>query len=331
MKYKNFVKNFCEELSALSGVPLQRMQFVKSEQGNFENGDRLNVVFPCTKNDENVRICSFEIRLMFNQLNLWDSIDQMVKAANELIEETMRASLYDCQMRLSPYEKIKDGLFIRIFNSADSMMKTNGAIHQKIGDICLTVNWKFTTKSGDSVVQSVTPEMAQSWKLTEKKILHDALKYSYQSDSPRIYFYDELIKKRNYSGEDFMNNTLELKKSDGILGVCLSNVSKNHGASAIFQPGVAERIAELLHTEKIYFVCSSSYEVSVYNGSLIDISSIHLIIEEHDKTNPQEGIALSKFVFEYDTRTQSFISHSPKPDEKSQVYRDFGEEETQDG
>ena len=54
----------------------------------------------------------------------------------------------------------------------------------------------------------------------------------------------------------------------GIAGNCLSTEKRTNGAAAIFLPGVARRLAELMEAD-LYLVFTSVHEVMVHSADMV--------------------------------------------------------------
>lgn len=57
--------------------------------------------------------------------------------------------------------------------------------------------------------------------------------------------------------------------SKDAMGNCLSTTIKTNGAVAVFLPGVAEHLAELLNSD-FYMVFTSIHEVMIHNAKKVD-------------------------------------------------------------
>ena len=56
-----------------------------------------------------------------------------------------------------------------------------------------------------------------------------------------------------HEGEGFINRADNVELNKGPLGNCMSTREKSYGATVLFLPGVAERLAELL--DAIFMLC----------------------------------------------------------------------------
>lgn len=305
MDYKTFAEKFAAELSKKTGIPMEQMTFKMVERRNFTDDDVLYVVL-----SENGNACGFEIRRMYEQLGRWSTFEKMVQDAYETILELKAADLLDAQSQLKAYEQIKRGLFVKVLNEEQDSPKIAGVIHEKLGDVCLCVYWHYITSDNEWIIRPVMDEMLVHWGITKHQLLTDALQVSLHADPPRVYLCEKLLTDKNYQGEDFMNAHFKFSDTDGTLGICLSNCSKNYGASVIFQPGVAEKLSVALGTDVIYILFSSSYETMIYSGNM-KLESLRYILEFHNARMPQEGMSLSSHIFEYDKKLHNFKSYPP--------------------
>ncbi|MEI3413498.1 MAG: DUF5688 family protein [Blautia sp.] len=81
---------------------------------------------------------------------------------------------------------------------------------------------------------------------------------------PRIFMWEKLFYNPDYDGENFMSPDHELVMEKNSIGICLSTARRTNGAIAIFLPGVARRLAELLEGD-YFIVFTSIHEVMIHS------------------------------------------------------------------
>ena len=68
---------------------------------------------------------------------------------------------------------------------------------------------------------------------------------------------------QEYKGEDFMEEDSSSVLLEGNGDKCISTTILQHGAAAIFYPGVCRKICKVLGAESLYLVFTSVHEVMV--------------------------------------------------------------------
>lgn len=118
---------------------------------------------------------------------------------------------------------------------------------------------------------------------------------------PRIYCWWKMISNLGNDGEGFMNRsdiTAELNK--GPLGNCMSTREKTNGATALFLPGVAERLAELLDGD-FYAVFTSVHEVMIHAAETADVDDLKAVLKKTMADMTAEDEVLTEDVYRYDS------------------------------
>lgn len=83
---------------------------------------------------------------------------------------------------------------------------------------------------------------------------NDALLNTYFISPPRIYCWEKLICNMDYEGENFMNLLFDEPLKKSAIGNCLSTATRTNGAVAVFLPGVAQRLSDLLDGGFIWYL-----------------------------------------------------------------------------
>ena len=102
-----------------------------------------------------------------------------------------------------------------------------------------------------------------------------------------------------------MNLLSDFQLKKDAIGNCLSTVTRTNGAVAVFLPGVANRIGELLHGG-FYMVFTSIHEVMIHNEKSADPEELKKVLEDTvNETTPPEDF-LTYQIYHYDLETGSF-------------------------
>lgn len=91
----------------------------------------------------------------------------------------------------------------------------------------------------------------------------------------------------------------------GIAGNCLSTEKRTNGAAAIFLPGVARRLSELLGSD-LYLVFTSVHEVMVHNADVVYPEDLKEVLSDTlEKATPEEDY-LTSSIYRYSRRSGEF-------------------------
>ena len=113
---------------------------------------------------------------------------------------------------------------------------------------------------------------------------------TYFISPPRIFLWEKLIGNPEYNGECFMdlNQEFELRREN--VGNCLSTVRRTNGAVAVFLPGVAKRLAELMKGD-FYLVFTSIHEVMIHSDVTANPDDLKEVLRETvEDTTPEEDL-----------------------------------------
>ena len=102
-----------------------------------------------------------------------------------------------------------------------------------------------------------------------------------------------------------MNLMCDYKIKKDALGNCLSTTIRTNGAVAIFLPGVAERIGQLMGCG-FYMVFTSIHEVMIHSEKTADPKDLKRVLADTVRdTTPDEDF-LTYYVYHYNHETGQF-------------------------
>lgn len=141
--------------------------------------------------------------------------------------------------------------------------------------------------------------------LNTNDIFDEAIANTYRMTPPRIYKWEEMIFNREYTGDSFMESCDEDVISKDAMGNCLSTTIKTNGAVAVFLPGVAEHLAELLNSD-FYMVFTSIHEVMIHNAKKVDPEDLKSVLTDTIRETVPEEDYLTSRIYKYNRRTHKF-------------------------
>lgn len=117
--------------------------------------------------------------------------------------------------------------------------------------------------------------------------------------------WEKLICNMDYEGENFMNLLFDEPLKKSAIGNCLSTATRTNGAVAVFLPGVAQRLSDLLDGG-FYMVFTSIHEVMIHSEKTADPKDLKRVLADTVRdTTPDEDF-LTYYVYHYNRETGRF-------------------------
>lgn len=251
-------------------------------------------------------VCAFYTESLYKRLSNGQSVDEIVNEMMKNIQQMRETGVYEKTLLLSDYEKVKSDLFIRLLNADVHAETLKGVVHKRLGDIALVLYLKISEVEGCLTSTKIHQKIVDRWNMDRDEIFKEALLNTYFISPPRIYRWEEMIlNPEKYSGENIMDiaGHHELKKSS--FGNCLSTAKKTNGAVAVFLPGVAQRLAQLLDGD-FYMVFTSIHEVMIHNARNVYPEDLKRILEETIEVATPEEDYLTSEIYHYSRKTGKF-------------------------
>lgn len=298
--YEEFVEELRQTLLLATGFEEEQIYLKKKEEYPPTPGDRLFI--ECARQDDAREVCALYTLDLYERYLEDMPIRSMAEDAVRDLKRMKDSGFLERAMNLSDYEKVKEDLFIRLLNVERHQEDLKNAIYRKVGDIAMVLYMNMG-EIGECVTSiKIKQDTVEKWNLGEQEVFEAALKNTYFVSPPRIYFWEKLLFNSEYEGENFMDILGEPCIRKDAVGNCLSTTKRTNGAVAIFMPGVAARIAEILG-ESFYMVFTSVHEVMIHNDKFADVENLRSILKDtvHEAT-PEEDF-LSYFIYHYDKET----------------------------
>lgn len=206
---------------------------------------------------------------------------------------------------LEDYEKIKGKLFIRLLSAERNGEVLKDTIYHQVGDIALVLYYLAGEKDGYILSTKIKKHFPEQWGKDPDAVFEAALVNTYFISPPRIYHWEKMLFDKTYTGDNFMDLLETYQPNKGIAGNCLSTEKRTNGAAAIFLPGVARRLAELMEAD-LYLVFTSVHEVMVHSADMVypeDLKDV--LMDTIKKATPPEDY-LTSSIYRYSRRTGEF-------------------------
>lgn len=207
--------------------------------------------------------------------------------------------------QIRSYENIRSRLFVRALNYTNYKESLKNIIYEKIGDIALVLYIIIQHNSSGFSAMKVNQAFLRDWKLSWAEAMRDAFLCTYQMNPPVIYQLfggDRTVKE---GGEYFMAATGNFILRQGYEGNYLTNKNKREGGTAVFYPGVAQKLAALFQDD-FYVVFPSIHEAVLHNKKGIpNAAKLERVLDGINQQNRREDI-LSNHVYLYSRSNQCF-------------------------
>lgn len=306
--YELFVEQLKNGIHGAIGIPTENMSFVKEGEKFAEMGDRLLV--KVVNHGDAWEVCGLYTRELFKAYREGYTLAEILEEVLGDIQRLGKADVYNKTKELRNYDAAKDRLFVRLLNCDKHADNLQDAIYKIVGDIALVVYVQISTEENYVTSTKVRKVMLDRWTkehplLDENIIFNNALDNTYKMTPPRIYRWKEMIFNQEYAGDSFMESCDEDVISKDTMGNCLSTTIKTNGAVAVFLPGVAERLADLLDSD-FYMVFTSIHEVMVHNAEKVDPEDLKRVLADTIKEATPEADYLTSRIYKYDRKTRRF-------------------------
>lgn len=295
--YELFIEQLTNGIHNITDIPLENIKFTNKE------GDRLNITF--AEHDDAYEFCSVHVDELYTAYQDGTKLLAIINYISNDVLHAKNISIYDKTKTLMDYDTAKSRLFVRLLNCDRNADVLKNVVHKTLGDIALTVCAIVDDNREDLISTKILKFMVKKWGKTETDIFDEAIANTYRMTPPRIYKWEEMIFNREYTGDSFMESCDEDVISKDAMGNCLSTTIKTNGAVAVFLPGVAEHLAELLNSD-FYMAFTSIHEVMIHNAKKVDPEDLKSVLTDTIRETVPEEDYLTSRIYKYNRRTHKF-------------------------
>ena len=240
--YELFIEQLTNGIHNITDIPLENIKFVKG------NEDRLNIIL--AEHDGIYEACMVHVDELYTAYQDGVKLNIIVNnISNDVLHAKNNNMYYDKTIELMDYDTAKSRLFVRLINYDKNANILRNVVYKTFGDIAFTVYAIVDENEYGIVSTKILKFMVKKWDKNEDDIFNEAIKNTYYLTPPRIYKWEGVLCDESYAGDSFMNDEDVCDLDKSFNGNILSTTRKTNGAVAVFLPGVAERIAELLDSD----------------------------------------------------------------------------------
>lgn len=253
-------------------------------------------------------VCSIYVEELFGRYANGTPMEEIVNGVILELAEAKENKLLEKARYLMDYTKVKDSLIIRPVNKDREKEELGTALYRTVGDIALVLYLGLGLVDGRVASMKIREEYVEYWEkdcgITRDGIFDAALANTARLTPPRVYRWEKLLLDPSYEGEDVMGQEARLDK--GMAGNCISVKGRANGAVAVFLPGVAKRLGELLEGDFVA-AFTSVHEAMVHSVDTASIPEIGEVLRcTVEKSTPEEE-RLTFHVYRYCVETGEFI------------------------
>lgn len=295
--YELFIKELMNGIHDITDIPLENIKFTNKE------GDRLNITF--AEHDDAYEVCSVHVDEVYKAYHEGAKLNAIINYISNDVLHAKNNNIYVKTKELMDYDTAKSRLFVRLLNCDRNADVLKNVVHKTLGDIALTV-CAIVDDREDLISTKILKSMVEKWRKTETDIFNEAIKNTYYLTPPRIYKWEGVLCDESYAGESFMNDEDICDLDKSFSGNTLSTTRKTNGAIAVFLPGVAEKISELLDSD-FYMVFTSIHEVMIHStGSGVAPKDLKLVLRDTLREVTPSSDYLTEKIYKYNRRTHKF-------------------------
>jgi hypothetical protein len=265
--------------------------------------DRLYV--ECARQGEICEACALRTRELYEMYCGGVTMQEILRAALHGLGRIKQEGLFDKALSLEDYEAVKEDLFIRLVNFDKEKEDLAGAIYHVIGDIALVLYLRIGEVDGYTTSLKIRVQLLDKWGMSAKQVFDKAMLNTYFYAPPRIFCWEKLFTNPDYNGDNFMNLCSEYKLDKNIAGSCLSTTKRTNGAVAVFLPGVAQRLGQLLG-EDFFIAFTSMHEAMIHNDKVISALDLKRILQDTVDEATAEEDFLTYRIYHYERETNHF-------------------------
>lgn len=301
--YETFIVGLKSAVHAALGLEEDRIQFRKKGGKYAEDGDKLFI--EAARHEDAWEICAMYTEELFERYRKGAAMEELVSEIEEDMQKIRKADIYEKTQKLTDYEKAKNDLFIRLVNAEKHARELEDVVYRTLGDIALVLYMRVAENDGCITSFKIKQSIVRKWDREDDEVFREALLNTYFMSPPRIYSWEKMIFNRNYQGDNFMDLTSNHEITKDAVGNCLSTVKKANGAVAVFLPGVAQRLGQLLEAD-FYMVFTSIHEVMIHNDRTVEVEDLQRVLKETvEAATPKEDFLTLK-IYHYCRETKKF-------------------------
>lgn len=299
--YRRFIGQLMVRLKTDMELEEEDIYIIRETEDPYD--DRL--CLEIGKGEKYSEVCALHIRQLFDWYLEGKNLDEIQDILMRNLRRTRQSGLRDKVLSLGNYHEIQQDLFVRLFNVDKYREDLKDAVYRQIGDIALVLYVCLGESEGVISSTKIRRAFVEAWGMDEQEVFDQAILNTYLKTPPRLYKIERLLADPGYCGETFMEGEQNIVLDRESCGNCLSTEKRINGAVAIFMPGVARKISQLLDSD-LYLVFTSIHEVMIHSDTTVGAEDLRNILQETVRFMTAEEDFLTYKIYHYERKTGRF-------------------------
>ena len=166
------------------------------------------------------------------------------------------------------------------------------------GDIALTLYVSIGNFSGLYTSSMVPKVVFDGWNRSREQVMKDAMENTYRLFPPRLFNWLDVERFEDEDYGIFMERDSGVRMDGGACATFVTTKSQINGAVAIFLPGVAKRLGEMMGND-LYIAFTSMHEAAIHNCEKVYPETIRESLKDLNREMPSDDDFLSGKVYYY--------------------------------
>lgn len=294
--YQEFLEQFQAYTVKVTEGWGAKVQFKQADEAAGEPEDLL--IVELGGGGPGTHIQRFHVEDIYEELERGKDWDCLMKEAADCLERCREIGRNSPLMNMEHYEIIKKSLVIRPLNYKRNEKKLKEGICEIIGDIALTLYVNIGNFGGLYTSSMVPASVFKGWGKDREQVLSEAKKNTYELFPPRLFNWLDIGRFGEEGYGVFMERDDEVKLEGGSCATFVTTENQINGAVAIFLPGVASRLGDLLGND-YYIAFTSMHEAAIHDSSRVYPETIRESLRSLNRELPSQDDFLSDRVYYY--------------------------------
>ena len=265
--------------------------------GEAEEAEDLLVV-ELNGDGSGTHIQRFHMAEIYHDFQLGKGMEELLSEASDCLERCREIEKSSPLGHMEDYEAIREHLVIRPLNYERNAKKLEEGVYEVTGDIALTLYVSIGNFGGLYTSSMVPKVVCEGWDKSREQVMNDAMENTYRLFPPRLFNWLEVERFRDKDYGIFMERDTEVRLDGGACATFVTTKSQINGAVAIFLPGVAKRLGELMGND-LYIAFTSMHEAAIHNCEKVYPETIQESLKNLNREMPADEDFLSEKVYYY--------------------------------
>ncbi len=290
--------------SELAGIVAETNKVYHNSDSDVLNGNYLICNFNSGKNTGIQKKLRFNLDAYYMDVMKSDLETVKEKNAQEILAQNANTEI-DNDLNTDNYETLKSRLMIRAVNFSKNSVRLEDTVYSRFGDMAICAYMKVSNVNGKFMSAKITREMLEEYSVSAEQIMQDAVNNSHILYPERVFFnLNELCNEHcsGFSADEALERVKkgESKINNFIPVIAVTNTIHLNGASAMFYPGVAEKISEIFGGD-YYAVFISIHEVYLHPKNKFSPGQLKSnLIATNSRFNDED--VLTNKIYRYDSK-----------------------------